>query len=338
MTRTTPPRPLDLTTVFPELATMSRDVTRLHPRSGSPTVEDSSLGGPLLWPQDEPWPTCTRPHEVHTVEELAAVRAEHHRAVARWSRPDDEPYTPEEEASGGDRSGPRKIDSPYTGPVPLLPVAQLYARDVPDLPAPDGSDLMQILWCPFMDHDDEFPAIQVHWRSADKVTAVLSPPPEPTVIEMDGYWPAPCVVHPERATEFPAVEQLPAAVGARIRERVDAWQEDTGHFYIEFAVAPGWKVGGWGVVSSDHRDTVDPPRCECGAVTEPLFTVALSEWNGDDRGGWRPVEDADADGQSGYPPAGDPTQIDLGDEELQVYRCPESYEHPTMTERVYRVL
>ncbi len=51
VTRTTPPRPLDLTAVFPELATMSRKVTRLHPRSGLPTVEDSSVGGPLLWPQ-----------------------------------------------------------------------------------------------------------------------------------------------------------------------------------------------------------------------------------------------------------------------------------------------
>ncbi|WP_206664047.1 hypothetical protein [Thermomonospora catenispora] len=27
--------------------------TRLHPRPGTPTVHDGSVGGPLLWPADE---------------------------------------------------------------------------------------------------------------------------------------------------------------------------------------------------------------------------------------------------------------------------------------------
>ncbi|GAA3901616.1 hypothetical protein GCM10023084_62570 [Streptomyces lacrimifluminis] len=333
MTRTTPPRPLELAEVFPELARMSRNVTRLHPRAGLPTVEDSSVGGPLLWPQDEPWPMCTRSHEVYEVVELEAVRAAHHLTVARWSRPEDEPPTPEEQSLLS-RNKPKKTDSPHTDPVPLLPVAQLYARDVPGLPCPDGANLLQILWCPFMDHDDDVPAVHVRWRSADQVTAFLSPPPEPPVIEREDYWPAPCVLHPEQVTEYPAPEQLPAAVSAR----VDAWQEDTGHHYTEFAVAPGWKAGGWGVVSSDEDDAADPPRCGCGAVTAPLFTVGLSEWNEDDEGGWRPLEDADADDRRCYPPVGDPTGIELGDEELQIYYCPESYEHPPVTVRVYRLL
>jgi hypothetical protein len=324
---------VDLTEVFPELATMARNVTRLHPRSGLPTVEDSSVGGPLLWPQDEPWPTCTRSHEVHEVVELEAVRAAHHVTVAWWSQPEDVPHTPEEQEIF-DRNEPRKIAGPYTDPVPLLPVAQLYARDVPGLPCPDGADLLQILWCPFMDHDDDIPAIRVRWRRADQVTAVLSPAPEPAVIETADYWPAPCVLHPEQVTEYPAPEQLPTAVSAR----VEAWQEDTGHHYIQFAVAPGWKIGGWGVVSSDEDDAADPPRCGCGSSTEPLFTVGLSEWNEDDEGGWRPAEDADADERRCFPPVGDPTWIELGDEELQVYRCLESYEHPPVVDRVYRTL
>ncbi|MFJ7073505.1 hypothetical protein [Streptomyces sp. NPDC098781] len=333
MTRTTPPRPLELTAVFPELATMSRNVTRLHPRSGSPTVDDSSVGGPLLWPQDEPWPTCTRSHEVYEVVELEALRAAHHVMVARWARSEDEPITPEEEAIH-DRSRPKKIASPYTDPVPLLPVAQLYARDVPGLPVPDGADLLQILWCPFIDHEGDIPAIHMRWRCADEVTARLSPSPEPTVIELDDYWPAPCVLHPEQVTEYPAPDQLPDAVAARVH----AWQEETGHHYTHFAVAPGWKIGGWGAVPSDAPDQADPPRCECGTVTEPLFTVGLSEWNGDNEGGWRPVEDADADDRRSYPPAGDPTQIELGDEQLQIYHCPESHEHPPVIVRVYQTL
>lgn len=65
------------------------------------------------------------------------------------------------------------------GPVALLPVAQLYVRDVPLLrpPGQSGADLLQVLWCPF-DHP-EHPATAVFWRSAATVTDLLAAPPEP---------------------------------------------------------------------------------------------------------------------------------------------------------------
>lgn len=62
MSRITPPRPVDLSAVFPGLAPLARTATRLHPRPGAPSVYDSSVGGPLLWPADEPWPHCVGPH------------------------------------------------------------------------------------------------------------------------------------------------------------------------------------------------------------------------------------------------------------------------------------
>ncbi|MFD0032359.1 hypothetical protein ACFVJK_29605, partial [Streptomyces sp. NPDC127172] len=42
---TTPPRPFDVTALFPQLAPLARTATRLHPRPGSPTAHDSSVGG-----------------------------------------------------------------------------------------------------------------------------------------------------------------------------------------------------------------------------------------------------------------------------------------------------
>ncbi|MGW6482874.1 hypothetical protein ACWGDS_34270, partial [Streptomyces sp. NPDC055059] len=51
---TTPPRPFDVTALFPQLAPLARTATRLHPRPGSPTAHDSSVGGPLLWPAAGP--------------------------------------------------------------------------------------------------------------------------------------------------------------------------------------------------------------------------------------------------------------------------------------------
>ncbi|MFJ5262566.1 hypothetical protein ACIQAC_19075 [Streptomyces sp. NPDC088387] len=328
MARTTPSRPLDLAAVFPELAATARPVTRLHPRSGAPTAGDSSVGGPLLWPRDEAWPMCTKTHEVYEVVEFAAVRAAHHLSVARWSRPDDRRPTAEEEEVF-ERARPKEFGDLYTAPVPLLPVAQLYARDVPGLPCPDGTDLLQILWCPFMDHHDDIPAVQLHWRAADEVTDVLAAPPEPDVIELEEYWPAPCVLYPEQVVEHPGLSQLPADLGAR----VCAWQEETGHYYNAFSGAPGWKTGGWGAPEWREETPTEPVRCTCGAVALPLFTLGGAEWHGNDEGAWRTVEDADD--RRCYPPVGDPTNVRLGDEKLQILRCPGHADHPPVVARVY---
>ncbi|MFE0320049.1 hypothetical protein ACFW05_28780, partial [Streptomyces albogriseolus] len=45
MNRTTPPRPFDVSALFPQLAPLARTATRLHPRPGSPSPHDSSVGG-----------------------------------------------------------------------------------------------------------------------------------------------------------------------------------------------------------------------------------------------------------------------------------------------------
>jgi hypothetical protein len=67
---TTPPRLFDVTALFPQLAPPARTTTRLHPRPGSPTVHDSSVGGPLMWPSDEPWPHCVEPHDSEAADEM----------------------------------------------------------------------------------------------------------------------------------------------------------------------------------------------------------------------------------------------------------------------------
>ncbi|MFJ2904169.1 hypothetical protein [Streptomyces sp. NPDC087212] len=68
--RTTPPRPVDVAEVFPELAPSARPAIRLHPRAGGAFgVGEFGGGGPLLWPAEEPWPHCdgpTHPEHPHT--------------------------------------------------------------------------------------------------------------------------------------------------------------------------------------------------------------------------------------------------------------------------------
>lgn len=45
----------------PEIQAFARTATRLHPTPGAPTADESHIGGPLRWPDDEPWPHCQEP-------------------------------------------------------------------------------------------------------------------------------------------------------------------------------------------------------------------------------------------------------------------------------------
>ncbi|MFI9771290.1 hypothetical protein ACIHJG_31085 [Streptomyces sp. NPDC052415] len=126
-------------------------------------------------------------------------------------------YTPEEQAVLG------QIDEDIQwpdGPVLMLPVAQLYVRDVPQLRPPGdcGADLLQV-WCPF-DHPPEsyMPRTALVWRSAADVTDILTSPPEPPVEELDVYVPEPCVLAPEQVTEFPSLVGLGKDLRAELGE------------------------------------------------------------------------------------------------------------------------
>ncbi|MGY0062443.1 hypothetical protein ACWY4P_38930 [Streptomyces sp. LZ34] len=78
---------------------------------------------------------------------------------------------------------------------------QLYAADVPGLPFPPGTDLLQLLWCPY-DHEaycvpwpelpwPELPWPELRWRASGDVGEVLADPPRPAGAPR-GYLPAPC--------------------------------------------------------------------------------------------------------------------------------------------------
>lgn len=318
MTRTTPPRPLDVAAQFPELAPLARTTVRLHPRAGSPTAADSSVGGPLLWPADEPWPVCPdhgEPWQRGRVPE--EIRRRRGILAEAWSRPrraGTDPLTPGERAVVDRAAEDRRV--PVEGPSPLIPVAQLYASDVPGLPRPEGTDLLQVLWCPFDHVGDYLPRTELRWRAAADVGSLLADVPQPPVVGNDDYLPEPCVLHPEPVTEYPAPHELPPDLADRVRSwsglRAVDHQGDLG-------VAPGCKVGGHAPWSfSDPY----PVRCtECGGEVRPLLTLAGHEWD-DGSASWRPAE------ESGTAAAQD-THLTIGrGYSLQLYVCAASYGHP----------
>jgi hypothetical protein len=221
----------------------ARTTVRLHPRKGSPDAGQSSVGGPLLWPADEPWPTCGQ-----------ADLDDH----------------PDEDAG-----------------VPLVPVLQLRFEDIPELPFPEGTDILQVLWCPF-DHDPwSAPRPQLYWRRRADIGARREAMPDTHEDADPAYIPDQCVVDPERVTEYPA-HDLPRDVWSQIGETVEQIEADTGWQYdTDLAVASGTKTGGY----PGWTQSPDWPVCDCGTRMEHLLTVASWEFSRGDEKRWIPLQD-----------------------------------------------
>lgn len=168
---------------------------------------------------------------------------------------------------------------------PLIPVLQLFAVDVPGVPFPEGTDLLQLLWCP-TEHeaDDMFdrpwtrmtPVCRVFWR--DSAAGDLVGPRHPGGPVPDGeFVPRPCVLRPEVVADYPHVLELTPDELAEVADsEVD---------YDQLGPAPGTKVGGW----VEWAQESEVPSCDQGHEMAHLVTVAsVEDWEDS----WTPAPDA----------------------------------------------
>lgn len=200
----------------------------------------------------------------------------------------------------------------------MVPVLQIYAADVPELPFPDDTDICQVLWCPFDHRPGLAPRVIVRWRSEVAVTTPLDSPPAPVPWCRDDYLPATCLLHPERVLEYPHPgDPLPQ----ELLERIWEWDEGSEWEYqYHLSVAPGTKVGGWVKFAQDPSW----PDCSRRHQMDHLLTIASRENDGASWETWAPVEQEDlaeiealrrqGRGHSSlrYRP-GDPAEIKIGD-------------------------
>ncbi len=328
MARTTPPAPDDVAALFPGLAAHAAGATRLHPRRGTVSRRRSHVGGPLWWPADEPWPVCAAEHVVPTstpVPPPLLARLQAARQNRNWA---DSVAVLSELAteipgfSGVDRrdgTAHGHVSRPGAEPTPYVAVAQLRLADVPSLAPPEGSDLLQVLWCP-NDHDLDgggwAPAVTLRWRDTKSLPATAGdPPPKPAVSEAR-YLPHPCGLSPEPVTEYPWWQDLPAEPGFDVH----AWDlEHGGRYHRQLATAPGWKVGGWPAWPT--TDAV-PVLCgRCGGRMSHLLQVDSGEWGDPQR--WRPVEESGLrPGTAAHTAATEPTGVIVGQCGMyRVFRC-----------------
>lgn len=174
---------------IPELVPYTRDAAILHPERAEPGFCDSSIGGPLLWPRDEPWPECSLPDETDPEGAPATAMV----PVAQIYRHD--------------------------APGPWWP-AGMDVLQV--LWCPNEH------WEPPAHQADAAPAIEVRWRRAADVTDRLTTPPPPSRCDEDGYLPQACAITGEAATDLPFREELPAELRARFEDLVRVRAGDGG--------------------------------------------------------------------------------------------------------------
>ncbi|MFC1400606.1 MULTISPECIES: hypothetical protein [Streptacidiphilus] len=204
----------------------------------------------------------------------------------------------------------------------MLPVLQVFRKDVPALGFPEGADLLQVLWCPFDAHGEGLAIdLRLVWRDSAMISAPMVEAPELKVVGRAGYVPDVCVLHPEEVVEHQSFELLPNAIQNALEEWEDWESEEAPHYQYDLSVAPGWKVGGF---ASWHLTGPQEMVCGCGAPMRLLLTVDTKEWDNGSLS-WMPFEDAEL---STYG-LSTPTRVVVGRAgSLRVFVCSKDVKHP----------
>ncbi|MEU5810204.1 hypothetical protein [Streptomyces sp. NPDC047718] len=183
---------------------------------------------------------------------------------------------------------PDETGGPDGGPAtPMVPVAQIFRRDVPGPWWPDGIDLLQILWCPNEHWDppahqaEGSPAVELRWRRTADVVDRLAAPPAPTRYDEDGYLPRACTVTAEPVTDLPYREELPEELRPRLLELISTTGDDGSDAITCLA---GWKLGGWPTWHLNHPQVFE--CADCGTAMTLLFTAASDAETGVVVGRW----------------------------------------------------
>lgn len=186
---------------------------------------------------------------------------------------------------------------------PLVGILQLRKEDFPELGFSEREDLFQLLWCP-QDHS-AWTESQVYWHERGEAPALLDIIPPPRCAE-DCYLAKPCLLLPERVTEFPPYKDLAQGtrdkierwsprqlLGTRADERpLDYWGHDildqpADLYEFELSSCPATKLGGY--PHWIQRD--ETPVCRCGRPMQHLLTIASWEFDGANFRRWLPLEE-----------------------------------------------
>ncbi len=191
---------------------------------------------------------------------------------------------------------------PDTDQVRLVPVLQLRKEDVPELGFRHDSDLFQLLWDPRINETTYGPTPYAFWRKRGEVVDAIDVVPSPSngIDVEDDNLPEPCLIYPERVTEYPDVfvvsddmpdlmQKLDASTELQRIAEVDEeiFEEPNVVYQYLLSTCPGTKVSGY----PEWKQSPQPQTCNCGRAMEYLLTISYDEWNGGTWRRWLPKEE-----------------------------------------------
>ncbi|OIJ64076.1 hypothetical protein WN71_030880 [Streptomyces mangrovisoli] len=153
----------------------------------------------------------------------------------------------------------------------MMPILQLYARDVPGVEFPEGTDLLQLVWCALNHDEDPGPVVpRLHWRNEAQVVAggLLSEIPAAGETEYDeDNIPRPSTLTPAVAEDLPRWTDLPEDLRRDLEQRLGS----PGNRFVRPPDANiiATKAGGWPA----WTQPADWPDCACGQRMEHLVTI-----------------------------------------------------------------
>lgn len=214
---------------------------------------------------------------------------------------------------GGDLVWPARQPWPFCAQhgSAYVGILQLWRSDIPELLWPPGTDLFQVLWCPF-EHPmygydlsgATAPGPLAIWRRSKDLGDLLPIIPAPSSVANQFYLPRLCSICPETVVEYPHLWELSAEEQTALAHwqpstvsltSVLDWPPDrlvgserTGAILYaqQLSAAPGMKIGGY----ADWRQDPEVPRCGCGSTMVHLLTVSDYEFTDDGFLRWWPAE------------------------------------------------
>lgn len=179
---------------------------------------------------------------------------------------------------------------------PFVPILQLRVEDVPEIGFPEGKDLFQLFWS-----FNEILVCKIFWRKRSEITKPLTELPEDVLIEIEenrGFYPTPCILNPERVTEYPHIfdimDEYPDLDEALENSKKFAkaiasipeleYDEPSDVYQDLLSTADGTKVGGYPHWVQDPEAPED---------LEYLLTIASRECDDATWLRWLPTEDRD---------------------------------------------
>lgn len=219
----------------------------------------------------------------------------------------------------------RDVNGRQLGPYPLVAVAQLTAADFPELRFPDGTDLVQVLWCTDW-HDQPHPEGGVRRVSSSGAGRTTWParPAAGRTRRGRGHGPEGVRTAPRAADGVPLARGTPPGLAGRH----EAWLEERG-LYDDVSTIPGCKLGGsmrWGV--TDLPGTMECGRCR--APLELFLQLDTYEYDMDADDRFRPLEERHLDPRSEAGRAArEPTGMTVGrGGHAGLYVCSANPRHP----------